>query len=62
MTRRGVFLAVGYPPYYYSPPFFLDKKAASNHDTDADTLTYMASTWDFLVIEFKEGKVLSVED
>ena len=62
MSRKGVFLAIGYPPYYYSPPFFLDKKSATNHDTDADKLTYMSSTWDFLIIEFDNGKVVTVDD
>ncbi len=62
MSRKAVFIAVGYPPYYYSPPFFFDKKAAVNHDPDAEHLTYMKSDFDFVTIAFSNGVVTSIED
>ena len=60
MTRKAVFLAVGYPPYSYTPPF--RKDAAVNHDPNADELTYMKGTYDFLKVFFSKDKVADVED
>ena len=62
MSRRGVFLAVGLPPYYYKAPFTLGRKAAVNHDPNASVLTYMKSRWDFLVVRFEDDKVVALED
>jgi len=60
MTRRALFLAVGYPPYSYKPPFRGD--AAVNHDPQADELVYMKGTWDFVTVKFQDNKVISIED
>jgi hypothetical protein len=60
MTRKAVFLAVGPPPYSYTPPFRHD--SAVNHDTKADELTYMKGVYDFLKITFKGDKVSGIED
>jgi hypothetical protein len=60
MTRKAVFLAVGYPPYSYTPPFRHD--SAVNHDPKASELTYMKSTYDFLKIIFTGDKVSATED
>ena len=60
MTRKAVFLAVGYPPYSYTPPFRHD--SAVNHDPKAEELTYMKGTYDFLKITFTKDKVSDIED
>lgn len=60
MTRRAVFIAVGYPPYSYKPPFRGD--AAVNHDPQADELMYMKGTWDFVTVKFQGDKVIAIED
>ena len=61
MSRKAVFLAVGYPPYSYTPPF--RKDSATNHDPNAEELTYMKSTYDFFKIYFgSNGKVAAIED
>ena len=60
MTRKAVFLAVGPPPYSYTPPFRHD--AAVNHDPKASELTYMKSTYDFLKVTFSGEKVIDLED
>lgn len=60
MTRKALFLAVGMPPYAYTPPF--RKDSAINHDPNADELTYMKSTYDFLKITLKGNKVVDIED
>lgn len=60
MTRKAVFLAVGYPPYSYTPPF--RKDAAVNHDLKASKLTYMKATYDFCTIEFAGDKIAAIED
>jgi hypothetical protein len=61
MTRKAVFLAVGPPPYSYTPPFRHD--AAVNHDPKAEELTYMKATYDFLKVTFGSGdKVVDLED
>ncbi len=60
MTRKAVFLAVGYPPYSYTPPFRHD--SATNHDPKASELTYMKGTYDFLTITFSGDKVSDIED
>jgi hypothetical protein len=60
MTRKAVFLAVGPPPYSYTPPFRHD--SATNHDPKAGELTYMKSTYDFLKITFSGEKVADLED
>jgi hypothetical protein len=60
MTRKAVFLAVGYPPHSYTPPFRHD--SATNHDLKADELTYMKSTYDFLKITFAHDKVADIAD
>jgi hypothetical protein len=60
MTRKAVFLAVGYPPYSYTPPF--RKDSAMNHDPMADELTYMKGTYDFFKITFSKDKVADIED
>jgi len=60
MTRKAVFLAVGPPPYSYTPPF--RKDAAVNHDPTASELTYMKATYDFLKVTFSGDKVADLED
>jgi hypothetical protein len=60
MTRKAVFLAVGPPPYSYTPPFRHD--SAVNHDPKADELTYMKGTYDFLKVTFSKDKVADLED
>ena len=61
MTRKAVFLAVGYPPYSYTPPF--RKDSAVNHDPNAEELTYMKSTYDFFKVYFgSKGTVAAIED
>jgi hypothetical protein len=60
MTRRAVFIAVGYPPYSYKPPFRGD--SAVNHDPQSDDLTYMKGTWDFVAVRFQNDKVVAIED
>jgi hypothetical protein len=60
MTRKGVFLAVGPPPYSYTPPFRHD--SATNHDPKASELTYMKGTYDFLKVTFSGDKVVDLED
>lgn len=60
MTRKAVFLAVGYPPYHYTPPF--RKDSATNHDPKADELTYMKGTYDFFKVTFSNDKVVDIED
>lgn len=60
MTRRAMFIAVGYPPYSYKPPFRGD--AAVNHDPQADELVYMKGTWDFVTVKLQGDKVIAIED
>jgi hypothetical protein len=60
MTRKAVFLAVGPPPYSYTPPFRHD--SATNHDPKASELTYMKGTYDFLKVTFSGDKVADLED
>ncbi len=60
MTRKAVFLAVGYPPYSYTPPFRHD--SATNHDPKARELTYMKGTYDFFKVIFSGDKVSAMED
>jgi hypothetical protein len=60
MTRKAVFLAVGYPPYSYTPPFRHD--SATNHDPKASELTYMKGTFDFFKVIFSGDKVSAIED
>ncbi len=60
MTRKAVFLAVGPPPYSYTPPFRHD--SAVNHDPKASELTYMKGTYDFLKVTFSGDKVADLED
>ena len=60
MTRKAVFLAVGPPPYSYTPPFRHD--SAVNHDPKASELTYMKGTYDFIKITFSGDKVSDIED
>jgi hypothetical protein len=60
MTRKAVFLAVGPPPYSYTPPFRHD--SAVNHDPKASELTYMKGTYDFIKITFSGDKVADIED
>jgi hypothetical protein len=62
MTRGAVFMAVGYPPYYYAPPFLGDRKNALNHDPSAQKLTYVGSTWDFIPVSFAADVVAAVGD
>jgi hypothetical protein len=60
MTRKAVFLAVGPPPYSYTPPFRHD--SAVNHDLKANELTYMKSTYDFFTVVFSGDKVSELKD
>jgi len=60
MTRKAVFLSVGYPPYSYTPPF--RKDSAVNHDLKADELMYMKGTYDFFKVTFSGDKVVGFED
>jgi hypothetical protein len=60
MTRKAVFLAVGPPPYSYTPPFRHD--SAVNHDPKASELTYMKGTYDFMKVTFSGDKVSDIED
>jgi hypothetical protein len=61
MTRKGLFLAVGYPPYSYTPPF--RKDTAVNHDPKTDDeLTYMKGTYDFMKVILEKNRVVEIED
>ncbi|MBN2400331.1 MAG: hypothetical protein JXI33_08350 [Candidatus Aminicenantes bacterium] len=60
MSRRALFIAVGYPPYSYKPPFRAD--SAVNHDPQSNELTYMKGTWDFVTVKLQNNKVIAIED
>lgn len=60
MSRRAVFLAVGYPPYSYTPPF--KKEGAVNHDLEADSLSYMKNRFDMITYMFKDNVVAKIVD
>jgi hypothetical protein len=61
MSRKALFLAVGYPPYSYTPPFRHD--SATNHDPKKDDeMTYMKGTYDFLKLTLSKDKVTDIED
>lgn len=61
MSRRAVFLAVGYPPHFYQTSFVGDT-IAMNQDPNADILTYMGSTWDFIPVTFANDVVTAIGD
>lgn len=60
MSRRAVFMAVGYPPYSYKKPF--SDTEIENDDLDADILTFMQGAWDTLIVEFDDDIVVDIDD
>lgn len=60
MSRRAVFLAVGYPPYFHQLPF-TDRKVI-NKDLEADRLTFAKGSWDVVHVTFKDDKVSAIDD
>ncbi len=60
MTRQGVFKAVGYPPYSYTPPF--KRTGAINHDPNEDELDYMKSRFDMVIYKFEDDKLVEITD
>jgi len=65
MSRRAVFLAVGYPPHYFTPhiPFapMVRKVCANRSPDDAAELTYLESDRDFVRVTFANEIVVGVE-
>jgi hypothetical protein len=60
MSRKGVFLAVGYPPMSYAPPFRTTR--ADNPDLKAKQLSYLKNRFDFMIIEFEGDIVANIVD
>ena len=60
MSRRAIFMAVGYPPYRYEKPF--SNQTANNHDVTANELTYAGSTFDLVVVKFENDIATSIDD
>ncbi|MGH9398958.1 MAG: hypothetical protein ACRD00_01220 [Thermoanaerobaculia bacterium] len=65
MSRRAVFLAVGYPPYYFTPhiPFapMVRKVCANRSPDDAPELTYLQSDRDFVRVTLANDIVVAVD-
>ena len=60
MSRRGVFLAVGHPPYYFTP--FISRKVCVNRSpADAPELTYLQNDRDFVLVRLANDIVVAVE-
>jgi hypothetical protein len=60
MTRKGVFLAVGPPPYSFSAPF--GSRKVSNKDPEADELTWLLGFWNVVNVSFDDDVVTAIDD
>jgi hypothetical protein len=60
MSRSAVFLAVGYPPYFYERPW--SGTPARNKDLALSELTFVGSTYDFIIVKFEEDHVKAIDD
>jgi hypothetical protein len=60
MSRNAVFLAVGYPPYFYERPW--SGTPARNKDLTLSELTFVGSTYDFIIVKFENGHVKTIDD
>jgi hypothetical protein len=60
MSRKAVFLAVGYPPHFYERPW--SDTPARNKDLTLNELTFVGSTYDFIVVKFDNDQVKAIDD
>lgn len=60
MSRKAVFLAVGYPPYFYERPW--SDTPARNKDLSLNELTFVGSTYDYVVVKFDGDVVKAIDD
>ena len=60
MSRKAVFLAVGYPPHFYERPW--SDTPARNKDLTLNELTFVGSTYDFIVVKFENDHVKAIDD
>lgn len=60
MSRNAVFLAVGYPPYFYERPW--SGTPARNKDLTLSELTFVGSTYDFIIVKFETDRVKAIDD
>ena len=60
MSRKAVFLAVGYPPHFYERPW--SDTPARNKDLTLNELTFVGSTYDFVVVKFENDQVKAIDD
>lgn len=60
MSRKAVFLAVGYPPYFYERPW--SGTPARNKDLTLSELTFAGSTYDFVIVKFENDLVKAIDD
>lgn len=60
MSRKAVFLAVGYPPYFYERPW--SDTPARNKDLSLNELTFVGSTYDYVILKFDADRVKAVDD
>lgn len=60
MSRKAVFLAVGYPPHFYERPW--SDTVARNKDLTLNELTFVGSTYDFIVVKFDNDQVKAIDD
>ncbi|HEY5810587.1 MAG TPA: hypothetical protein VIT67_21640 [Povalibacter sp.] len=60
MSRKAVFLAVGYPPYLYERPW--SDTTARNKDLVVNELTFVGSTYDYVIVKFDADRVKAIDD
>jgi hypothetical protein len=60
MSRKAVFLAVGYPPYFYERPW--SDTPARNKDLSLNELTFVGSTYDYVIVKFDGDRVKAIDD
>lgn len=60
MSRKAVFLAVGYPPYFYERPW--SDTPARNKDLSLNELTFVGSTYDYVIVKFEGDRVKAIDD
>ena len=60
MSRKAVFLAVGYPPHFYERPW--SDTPARNKDLTLNELTFVGSTYDFIIVKFENDQVKAIDD